>query len=71
MQSLESQELVTTHMHQNHCGLWAVKITLEEKRRKQDSVAFVTSRGQHECDIFDSFNSASKYNLQDFKIYRL
>ena len=62
---------MTTHMHQNHCGLWAVKNTLEEKRKEQDSVAFVTSRGQHECDIFYSFNSASKYNLQEVQIYSL
>lgn len=62
---------MTTHMHQNHSGLWAVKNTLGEKRREQDSVAFVTSRGQHERDIFYSFNSASKYNLQEFEIYRL
>lgn len=63
--------MVTTHMHQNHSGLRAVKNTLGEKRREQDSVAFVTSRGQHECNLFYSFNSASKYNLQEFEISSL
>lgn len=62
---------VTTHIHQNHSGLWAVENTIEAKRREQDSVAFVTSRGQHERDLFYSCNDASKYNLQEFKIYRL
>lgn len=62
MPSLESLGL-WPHMSINQCGLWAVRNTPEDKGREQDSVAFVTSRGQHERDIFYLFNSALKYNL--------